>query len=74
MASVLIKSIGSQHLLRTDKFHYIQKYLGKPLQLQSIDWFDDGTVCCFTIRYLGNHIITIFPDKYSNDVEFEVTL
>lgn len=74
MASVSIKSIGKQNILTDSDFNYVKSNLNKPLQLNSIDWFDTGMVCSISF-FCQNHrrrIIVLFPD--SNDVEYEVTL
>lgn len=74
MASVSIKSIGEQNILSDDNFKFIKDNLNRPLQLNSIDWFDDGKVCSITVfRTNGrDRIITLFPS--SNELEYEVTL
>lgn len=74
MAYVYIKSIGKQNILTDSDFNYVKSNLNKPLQLNSIDWFDTGMVCSISF-FCPNHIrkiVVLFPD--SNELEYEVTL
>ena len=74
MATVCIKSMNNKNILSDRDVKFIKDNLNKPLQLNSIDWFDDGRVCSITVFRTDGYgrIVTLFPD--SNELEYEVTL
>lgn len=70
MATVTIKSIGSQYIASVDDYIWLLEHRDEPLALAIIGWDTDGEVDYFVVRIDDRRIIVVFPD--GNKVKYEV--
>ena len=74
--TVTIKSIKDRHLLTDEEHNFILNNIGKPLQLATMWFSEEGQLIHLAVHF-GDAVITLFDDnlvegEFSNGIKFQL--